>query len=497
MPYSRSLFAVLLIVVIGLALFAGPRDPYFAPTTFWYLAGFVALLFCMAATGDFFLQFVALLFTAYFVQRVVVLYFFPEQFLYSRSMLLTLKITSQALLFVILCAAATLVGWWLARLHLTPRHPVRRLLSVRRPAFSIGRYSISFERLFLYYAVIAGSLLVLQIVLLVGAGIGAANVVYDRAFAPIYRLSFIMTSSGFLPFYALARRETPKKIRIVALLFIALQLSLATAVTSKGTLITIVVYSIICWHFAGRRIPRKMAWLGLSAVLLTAFVFFPLMSMARLVVIRVLADPQGWRSLFSAIAFTRDAGVAPSTLFFSARLGGFDWLVGLMTFGRENFPSWVGTSGDFIHILNDMVPGDIIEVPGYIPIEQLMPMYLRGVPSVEVLGGHAEVMGVAGMAYLYYGLTLGPFFFLVWSFVTTKVLRSNLNTIVKILYFSCFVVGMVIGGGFIVTVERFYEGLITLALLILLDVLLRKILFAGPDARVRRRRAVMLPAASR
>ena len=391
----------------------------------------------------------------------------------------------RTMVFLVACIAATIAGWGLALIRFRPAY-VRRPKSATRPAFAIGRYSISFERLFVYYTIIAGSLLLLQIVLLLGAGIGAASVVYDRAFAPFYRISFLMNSTGFLPIFALARRQSPRSTRILAVLFILLQLTLAAFATSKGTLITLVAYSIVCWYFAGRAIPRRMVWIGVLAIVVTAFVFYPAMALARQVVRIVVTDPKGWRSLFATIAWTRDVAVTPPISSLSSRLGGFDWLLGLVTFGREQFPHWVSTSGDFIHVLNDLVPGDIIDVPGYVPVEQLIPMYLRSIPTVEALSGHAEAMGIAGMAYLYYGFTLGPLFFLAWSFVTTKIMRSEINTLIKILYFSCFVVVMVISGGFIAPVERFYEGLLTFVLLILIDVFIRIFMSAAPGERARR-----------
>lgn len=477
MPYTRTLFVALLVACFAIAAFMTP-DQYFEGGAFWYAVLLTALLLCLAATRDFFLEFFTVLFAAYYVQRIIVLAFDPKQFGYYDSIVLTPAVVTQALRFLVASVAAMIAGWSLARIRLRGRLRVRRTVPEDPPVFSSGKYSISFERLFLYYVIIAGSLIVLQMALLAGLGVGAASVVYDRALAPVYRLSSIMNSTGFLPFYAVARRQSSRNIRIVALLFICLQLSLAIAATSKGTVIVVAAYSIICWHFAGRRIPPVMAWLGLAAVLFTAFVFYPAMAVTRMVVKTVLTDPHGWRNLFATIAWAREVAVTPTAISLSWRLGGFDWLLGLMSFGREQFPHYISMGGDFIHVLNDLVPGDIITVPGYLPVEQLMPMYLRGIPTVEALGGHAEVMGIAGMAYLYYGLTFGPVFFLVWSFVTTRVLKSRIATIVKILYFSCFVVVMLISGGLIVTIERFYEGLLTLAFLVLGDLFVRHLLFA-------------------
>jgi hypothetical protein len=486
MPYTRSFLAAVFFACIAIALFVPPSIP-FADGAFWYAALLAVLLFLMAATREFFLQFVSLLLAGYYVHRVIVLYFDSGQFTYWRSMSPTPEDVSRALKFLTACFAAILIGWTIARVRLWRRRlPISRNSEIA-PAIAIGNYSISFERLFLYYCVIGGSLLVFQIALLFGLGIGAASVVYSRAYGPLYRVSFVMNSIGFLPFLALARRGSPRNIKILAILLIGLQVALALAATSKGTLITIVAFMIICWHFAGRRISRRMVWVGLGAMLLTAFLFFPAMSAARAIVRTVLTDPAGWRGILPALRSSPAEGVWSSSVsHFSLRLGGFDWLLGLMIYGREQFPDFVSTSGDLIRVVNSFVPGGIISVPGYTPVEQLMPMYLRGIPDLETLGGHAEVMAIAGMAYLYYGVLYGPVFFLVWSFVTTKVLRSRVNTIVKILYFQCFVLVMVIAGGFITASERFYEGLLSLTMLVLLDVAVKTLVARAPIPSLRK-----------
>ena len=54
----------------------------------------------------------------------------------------------------------------------------------------------------------------------------------------------------------------------------------------------------------------------------------------------------------------------------------------------------------------------------------------------------------------------------------------------KILYFNCFVLVMVVSGGFITPFERFWEGLITIGLLILLDAFLRILVSATPLTRL-------------
>ncbi|MBI3697010.1 MAG: hypothetical protein HY238_19525 [Acidobacteria bacterium] len=146
---------------------------------------------------------------------------------------------------------------------------------------------------------------------------------------------------------------------------------------------------------------------------------------------------------------------------FSLRLEGFDWLVGLMTVGREAFPPWISLRGEMVVLLNSLVPGDIIDASEWVPLGALMPVLLKGY-ALKSLEAHRVVAGIAGIAYLYSGYILGPLFFFVWSFLSVRVLASRLTVFVKMLYFRLFVVDMVTGGHLSNTVMRFYEGMLCL-----------------------------------
>src|SRR5207244_3107304 len=146
---------------------------------------------------------------------------------------------SRAILFLTACFAATVAGWALALVRFTLRRRSERLSRASSDlALPIFRYSITFERFFLYYAIASATLLLLQLSLLLSAGIGATSVVYARAYAPLYRIAAIMNSTGFMPFFALARRQNRRNTRVIAVYLILLQLALALATTSKGTLLT-------------------------------------------------------------------------------------------------------------------------------------------------------------------------------------------------------------------------------------------------------------------
>ena len=84
MPYIRAFFIGLIVLCVGIAVFVAP-SPLFTRASFSLVLILIVLLLVMAATRDFYLQFVSLLFAAFYVQRVIVLYFDDGLFEYARA----------------------------------------------------------------------------------------------------------------------------------------------------------------------------------------------------------------------------------------------------------------------------------------------------------------------------------------------------------------------------------------------------------------------------
>jgi hypothetical protein len=85
MPYVRILTFAFIVVFVGLAIIFNPAQPYLQEQTLWYACILALLVFFMKATRDFFMQFVAVLFAAYYLQRLIVIYFLPKEFAYQRK----------------------------------------------------------------------------------------------------------------------------------------------------------------------------------------------------------------------------------------------------------------------------------------------------------------------------------------------------------------------------------------------------------------------------
>lgn len=155
MPYVRILTFSFIVVFIGLAIFFNPAQPYLQEQALGCAALLALLVFFMAATRDFFMQFVAVLFAAYYLQRLIVIYFFPKEFAYHRKIFPRPDTVTAGVVLMIFCVAATIAGWWIARVRvslLASRPGGERLRTSR---FSLAGYRITFERLFLWYSAIA------------------------------------------------------------------------------------------------------------------------------------------------------------------------------------------------------------------------------------------------------------------------------------------------------------------------------------------------------
>jgi hypothetical protein len=129
-----------------------------------------------------------------------------------------------------------------------------------------------------------------------------------------------------------------------------------------------------------------------------------------------------------------------------------------------------------VQIINSLVPGDIIDTSTHISIRHLIPIILRGYSECNIgtWGGHGESLGIVGMAYVYFGLLGGPLFFLIWSFFSLKIIYSRLGTIIKLLYFECFVISIMLGGYLVSGVKLFYEGILMVALIFMLAKIIPK-----------------------
>jgi hypothetical protein len=343
---------------------------------------------------------------------------------------------------------------------------------------------IPLDKMFLYYAVLDLASFILSVLLATVVGVGITGVMFDRSFAWLYRIATIFNSLSCLAFIVLLKKDTLPLCRRLAVLIITTRIAYATLIqTSKGTLFAVLLTLVTCMFFVYKRIPAKYVKYGIGIFIFTAVIFYPATMLMRSAAIQIAAFGGGY-DINMLVKNLSDINFTERYLSLLQRLGGLDWLLGLMSVGREAFPSYISLQGDAVSLMNTLVPGDIIDASDWISIRHLMPILLRGYNPDIIFswGGHGENLGIAGMAYVYFGTIIGPLFFLVWSYVTIKVLNSQLSIVLKILYFENFVTDLILGGSMVSAAKTFYEGVLVLIFVgLLVKFSMYKTFVAEPD----------------
>jgi len=253
LPFTRFISALFLAVLLPLAI-AGPGNhPWFTHEALWLAALLSLILFFMSLIRDFYLDVVVVLFCAYFVQRIVVVYFQPDALDYQLNLDFVPETFTTVIWFMVACTIAIWLGYGLARF--TDGRTWRGRGIALDPIRILGR-SVPFEHLFRMYAMFAIPLMLLELGLLTTTGVGAAGYEFDRSWAVIYRISFVASSIGFLAIVALLKGGLRPGVRRLAIWLIVLQVALALGRTSKASLLSLILTIIVCYYFTRGHIPR-------------------------------------------------------------------------------------------------------------------------------------------------------------------------------------------------------------------------------------------------
>jgi hypothetical protein len=462
MPFTRFTTSCFLVVIFLIAI-VGPEDhPWFTNETLWFAVLFAFFVWLMSLKRDFFLDVVAILFAAFFLQRIVVIYFRPDQMSYQSHLTFSSQVFDEAIMFCIAIVIAILVGYFIAT------YRGKKVQKQKKTVINFDRIfgvRFNFEQFFKVYSFFLFGAVIIQLFLMFKFGVGVTALEFSRFYAPILRLTQIVISLSVFPMLVVASGKFSSKTQNTAICLVILLLIVAIFFkTSKGAFLSLLVMFLVCLHFSGRRIRKKHAIIGGILFVFTIFVLAPGVTILRAGLKGLVTKSCNFNDVL--LMLVDNYSLVVDKLFFSFmnRLGGFDWLTGFMTVGRDVFLKSASLSGDVIGIINSLIPGDLIErPPDYVTTSKLMPHILRGW-SLGCYPGHGGNMGGLGMAYLYFGQIGGALFFLLWSFISVKIVNSNINIIVKVLFFQLFVIVFFLGGGLETPIRHFYEAVIVLIL---------------------------------
>lgn len=463
MPFTRFITSCFLLVFLLMAL-VGPGDhPWFTDGTLLLAVMFAICVWLMSLKRAFFLDVMAILFSLFFLQRIVVIYFRPDEMSYQEGHLIfSSQVFNEAILYCTAISVAVLIGYLFA-IYIRKQEQKNITINYNR-LFGIG---YDFDLLFKVYALFLVASFIFEVYLMVGLTVGITSIDFDRQYAPLLRIVQIVQVLHFLPILVLASGKFSSGTRKIAFFLLILFLARLVFLTaSKAAILYLCVASIVCLYFCGKQISKKYLIIGFILFLFTIFVLAPGVTLLR----------AGFQGLAAGSMNINDVPymmidnyvLKTDQLFFGFmnRMGIFDWVVGFMAVGRDAFLPSASIYNDLILIINSLVPGDLIDMsPDYVTISKLMPHILRGW-DLGSYPGHSENMGGAGMAYLYFGKIGGVLFFFIWSFISAKILNSNTSVILKVLFFTYFVFNLFLGGDLTTSVRLFYDGLLMLIVII-------------------------------
>lgn len=467
MPYTRFINLCFLLVTFMMAIAGGGSHPWFTNEVLWLAVLFAFFVWLMSLVKNFFLDIIAIFFDIFFLQRIIVIYFSPEEMSYQSYLVFSSQNFTEAILFCIGISMAILLGYFFA-VFLKRDTQKQNQMSINFDKFFGVKYD--FEHLFRIYALFFYASIIFEIFLMGKLNVGVIGLDFDRQFAPLMRILHLVYALYFLQILVLTSGKFSPGTRKTALnMVIIFLMKLIFLNTSKAAVIFLCVIFFVCQYYCGKRITRKYVVIGCILLVFTIVIVAPVTMILRSGV-RGLAEGSSDFAYMTQMVIN-NYSLALGDLFFSFtnRLGAFDWLVGFMTAGREAFMPVANIYYDMVNIINTLVPGDLIpNLYENMPVSKLIPHVLRGLP-LGSYPGHSENMAGAGMAYLYFGTAGGCIFLFVWSFISSKILMSVDNIIIKLLFFDTFVVNFFLGGDLTTSFTVFYEGLIMFVILIFIS----------------------------
>ena len=455
MPFSRYIAAGFLIIFILLATLDSGQNIWFSNNTLWLTVLLISILFIMSFMGIFLLDLIIMLTEACFLQRIIILYFFPEVLFDNKYSGIYFQRDEffQAILFLVYLHIGILIGTILSK----------RLYSKienNSNDITIFNFNNLFNTFFHYYATIYIPLLLWHILMILWFGVGVTGIEMVVGWEIIYRLTTFIDSIWFVAIVAILTKETSgnnKKLAIIILLLIVLTNILGT---SKGFFPVLAIMIVICCHCLNKNISNKIYLFGMVAVILIGIIWFNVMGNLR---IAVLEYTSKGAIDFSLSDFFKESFL-DNIFSVSLRLGQLDWLVSFISVGREAFPSYVSIIGDMKSIIDsfvpyDLVPGGIMGSKDNISIAKLIPSILKKW-QLKSMVGHGENLGLFGMIYIYFGWEYSYIFILTWVFITFMVTSSQISSILKILYYQQVILVLYTGGSLITVIKHLYQGLI-------------------------------------
>lgn len=361
---------------------------------------FTFLVWVLSLTKDFISNLIAVVLTAYFSQRMLIFYVFPENF--SFKWVTDVQI-NEALIFSISALIAMVFGSMMFQI-IYGRINRPSVISYSGDKF-LG-INVGFEELIKMISLIVILALAIKLYTALSLGIlvGSESWVGQKSLLESFLLrgSQIFLSLSLLLLIVASRRDLfSQHTRMFAIFSIVIFLMFNVFVeSSKGVLLAMMLFYMIILNYSRNGVSKKVMLFAIVIFVLTLFFFSIFMIWYRNIFIAYVGGGD------TGFAFEYDFNTAILT--FSRRLGGFDWLTGIMAYqGNEfNYPGSI--YHQIVQLINYFVPGKVIHEQNYMTIGQGMGVLLSNKPESDATrhlpGGLAmSYLAFGWWSFLYYG----------------------------------------------------------------------------------------------
>ncbi len=437
-PAICGSISFLMLYILVLSIFDTVQHPLYSvlSTTLMFVSALI--IFKLSFRRSITVQFACLMWTMYFTHRFAITYFLPESLDYHAYLNFSIERIEGMMFYYLMCVLGFYCGVLLAKLRLTSKQSgvvyvdVRKGRAQTHNSISVFGVDVAFEALLkpLFYVVCAFVIFKIFGILVLNEGITGALYTADSAVLMRF-LALGDTLSVPVAFAMVYLPRTSPILRLAKITFFFMVIS-TLFTTSRALILWIVLNLYVSARILNVRINKKYYVWGFVAIILSVFIYYPLITSFRNV---LLSGDINHLSL--------KANYTDLVLEVSGRLGN----------AYESFLLWFSEAEkinldqfslitDAFQLINSLVPGEIIPVPELVNTAKLQVVVGRGasVNTLTELGGHGENVGQWGTVFLYFEY-FGFFYWAFLFYILIKLENSDIHPFWKYFFVTIYASG--------------------------------------------------------
>ena len=359
-----------------------------------------------------------------FSQRIIITYFFPDSIDFQTKLEFTYYELEYAMLFLTLCAGASLLGFLAARNYsfkIIDNNSSTKNKFINFFFFKFKTTRFLKSVIFFYIA-----LVILKFLIMLISGVGFTGLIHNSDQTLLHWLASRSVVVKDFAMLAILMLLFEKKIKKLTKLFFAIYFFESLLSASRSIFLSLFQTLIIIYYVLKKEIKLKYILIAILSITILGGISYILLTMIREYFI------SGY------FGFEFDSIV----LLISRSFSQFEPLLLWMEMPVELYSSSVGFFPDLVAFVNSFYIGDLILDNERVNLGKLMVQYGRHTDfDILALGGHAENPGAFAITYIYLGLIFGILYWFLQSFVLTILMNSEIHSLWKFIFITFFAFG--------------------------------------------------------